>query len=38
MISEIETLKQWVNEAKKIVFFGRRGASRLIYYLCMQCI
>ena len=27
MISEIETLKQWVNEAKKIVFFGGAGVS-----------
>lgn len=27
MISSIETLKQWVNEAKRIVFFGGAGVS-----------
>ena len=27
MNSEIETLKQWVNEAKRIVFFGGAGVS-----------
>ena len=27
MHSEIETLKQWVNESRRIVFFGGAGVS-----------